>query len=79
MLAHEQRQRVDSRRPREVARRTAKGRDRFGAHEQMDGGPVTSQSSVRAGLRGAGAPDRVSNGPPALEAVRCVLIAIGAR
>ena len=41
LLAHEQRQPLDSRRPREVARHAAKGRDRFGAHEQMDSGGVT--------------------------------------
>src|SRR5687767_9847646 len=41
LLAHEERQPLDLRRPREVARHTAKGRDRFGAHEKIDSGVVT--------------------------------------
>lgn len=41
LLAHEQRQPLDLRRPREVAHHTAKGRDRFGAHEKIDSGVVT--------------------------------------
>jgi hypothetical protein len=43
-LSHERRQLVDARRPRELARRTAKRHDRCGADEKMDDGAVTPRA-----------------------------------